>query len=762
MDDSHQPLISDEADDKLTSLTPKDRLQAAANLAEYIRLARNDLIVLGPDLPWDAWRWENVGTFAKQGIVRGLIGKPVAAELMLDAAFIDFAKAYVRERHSQNPNESMNGHINRLRCLRLLEMGLLEVHGCANPTLVDHSSLNRAATLGPKYFCPVTAYQTGIDLQSIAALLVKKKIIPAVVGYWVSPIANVKLMGNAVGTAGDKARLEKLPDQQALRALSEVFNHRLETDNPDHHRDIYTTSVTALLLSAPSRGGDEVHLLPLNLDFKATDKFGKDQMGLLWNGSKGFGRYTKWVWDGMVPVAERSIERLKAMTEDARKLARWLEYPKTCNHFYRHPACPDVGDDEPLTWEQVCSAMGYAQIRSGLHTVGLTEKNYTYTLRKLWLEHVLPQHKKDHPYFPYVNLKEAAKGIKGGLKFSQALFCMQGNQFNSRSGTSPVRLWMPSVKTYGQDVGRSFATFTSIFDRHGYKGDDGESLQLRSHQIRHLLNTEGQRGKMTEEEIAWWSGRIDLAQNETYNGMSEQERVDRNKGILANEHGHVVIVKVNPYSSEPKATGSIETYGHWQVDSRKPASLHDLDVQPKLTNINTLWGRCEHDYALSPCEGFANCLACNEHVCIKGNGQDDREKLDRIQGLMSRIATEIEKANAQIKEGDWGAEEWLDYQTKWHAKLQELVEILQSSKTEDGARIKISGANSQTYLHRVLRNVAMTALENNTLPKDVIQEMLEAIKQEEPGIKTITFHPGRPFSSLDQADTIDGKVTDGA
>jgi hypothetical protein len=129
---------------------------------------------------------------------------------------------------------------------------------------------------------------------------------------------------------------------------------------------------------------------------------------------------------------------------------------------------------------------------------------------------------------------------------------------------------------------------------------------------------------------------------------------------------------------------------------------------------------------------------------------------------MSRVATEIEKANAQIKEGDWGAEEWLDHQTKWHAKLQQLVEILQSSKTEDGARIKISGANSQTYLHRVLRNVAMTALENNTLPKDVIQEMLEAIKQEEPGIKPITFHPGSPFSSLDQADTIDGKVTDGA
>ncbi|MBT9508199.1 hypothetical protein [Rhodoferax sp.] len=762
MDDSQQPLTRDEAYDKLTSLIPKNQLEAEANLAEYIRFAKNDLIVLGANLPWAAWRWENVGTFAKQGVVRGLIGKPVAAELMLDATFIDFAKAYVRERHSHNPNESMNGHINRLRCLRVLEMALLEVHGCANPILVDHRALNQAVTFSRKYFSERTAYQTGINLQSIADLLVKKKIIPTVVRYWTSPISDVRKMGYAVGTAGDKARAEKLPDQQALRALSEVSNHRLETDNPDHQRDIYTTSVTALLLSAPSRGGDEVHLLPLNLDFKATDKFGKDQMGLLWNGSKGFGRYTKWVWEGIVPVAERAIGRLKAMTEDARKLARWLEDPKTCNHFYRHPACPDVGDEEPLTWEQVCNAMGYVQDRSSLHSYGLSAKNCTHTLQELWRDHILPQHKKDHPYFPYVSRKEAAKGVKGGLKFSQALFCMQVNQLAPRSGTSPVKLWMPNLKTYGREVGKSFATTTSIFDRHGYKGDDGEPLQLRSHQIRHLLNTEGQRGKMTEEEIAWWSGRIDLAQNEVYNGMTEQERVDRDKGILANEHGHVVIVKVNPYSLEPKATGSIETYGHWQVDSRKPASLHDLDVQPKLTNINTLWGRCEHDYALSPCEGFANCLACSEHVCIKGNGQDDREKLDRIQGLMSRVATEIEKANAQIEEGDWGAEEWLDHQTKWHAKLQQLVEILQSSKTEDGARIKISGANSQIYLHRVLRNVAMTALENNTLPKDVIQEMLEAIKQEEPGIKTITFHPGRPFSSLDQADTIDGKVTDGA
>ena len=64
-----------------------------------------------------------------------------------------------------------------------------------------------------------------------------------------------------------------------------------------------------------------------------------------------------------------------------------------------------------------------------------------------------------------------------------------------------------------------------------------------------------------------------------------------------------------------------------------------------------------------------------------------------------------------------------------HAKLKSLVNILQSNQTPDGSVIRLADANSQTHLHRVLRKVALQALESDTVPEDVIQEMLTTIRQ---------------------------------
>ena len=171
-------------------------------------------------------------------------------------------------------------------------------------------------------------------------------------------------------------------------------------------------------------------------------------------------------------------------------------------------------------------------------------------------------------------------------------------------------------------------------------------------------------------------------------------------------------------------------------------------MQPQLAGINTLYGRCEHDYVLSPCEGFAQCLECSDHTCIKGSGSDEQEKLVRIKELMNLVAHEVDQAKTKMDDGDWGAQEWHTAQSKWYDKLQQLVNILQSAQTPDGAVVKLSGSNSQTHLHRVLRSVAMRALENNAVPGDVVQEMLEAIKQDDVTEKSIRIY--RPPSLSDR------------
>lgn len=726
--------------------SPLDHTQAKLNLAEYIRYAKEELPPIRSDIEWSSWKWHYIGCFLKQENIKSIKLKSAPKSDWLDPEFIDFAKAYIRERNSQNPGESATMNRHRLRALRMLELALLETKNSGNPIYTDQTVLNHALKNIKKYYIGLSISGVGRDLQSLAVLLASRKIVPANVESWISPFRH-KPLGIAVGTAGDLFRASKLPDLASIKALAEIFTHNLDPLNPAHQRDIYSTSITALLLSAPSRGGDETHHLPVDLIFKATDIFGKEQVGIRWEAGKGFGSYIKWVWDGMVPIAEIALDRLKRMTEEARNLARWMEDPKTNSYFYRHAKCPNVDENDLLTTKQVCEALGISFTSSGVifKKIGFTNKNYQYSLHDLWVNYVIPERQKSFPYFPYVNAKEAAKGKKGGLKLSEALFCMCSSQLHPRNQTSTVKLWMPTLPRYLQDVGLSDSTRTSIFDRHGYRDGSGNPLKLKSHSLRHLLNTEAQRGKMTNEQIAWWSGRVNQAQNQVYNHTTEQERVDRAKGYLADEKGHSNIVPFTPAKGPQPSSDApgVTTYGYWRIHTeRKIASFSNIDLQPQLSSINTLYGRCEHDYVLSPCEGFANCLDCSDHACIKGSDTETQEQLVRIKELMHCVELEVDQAKAKMDEGDWGAQDWYAAQRKWHAKLKSLVDILQSNQTPDGSVIKLAGANSQTNLHRVLRKVAMQALESDTAPNDVIQEMLETIKQREDDDKIIAVnHP---------------------
>lgn len=718
-----------------------DKIQAALNLENYIHYAKQDLSEFSYNNKWDSWKWHGIGSFIKQEFINSGKCKNAPSPHWLDPQFIDFAKAYIRERHSHNPRETQGRQGYRLQALRFLEMALLEVKRSGDPTDIDQAVLNHACMLVEKKCIGQSIPSVGRNLQAIASLLSSKRIVVSNIGSWVSPLRHKTHMGISVGSAGDKFRSEKLPDPAALKALAEIFNYNLNPNDPAHQRDIYSTSITALLLSAPSRAGAETHHLPINLLFKATDSFGKEHTGLRWEAGKGFGSYIKWVWEGMAPVAEIALDRLKSMTEEARNLARWMEDPKTGYLFYRHSDCPEVDENQLLTTKQVCAALGINLNGSAaaLRKINLDNKDYRYSLHDLWINHVIPERQKKYPYFPYIDAKESAKGRKGGLKFSEALFCMRAKQLHPKNPTSPVKLWFPTLPRYLQDVGLSNETRTSIFDRHGYRDSNGSPLTLRSHSVRHLLNTEAQRGQMTNEQIAWWSGRINQSQNQVYNHMTEQERVDRAKEYLTEDNHQSEIVYFN--SNKISLTKEQDTqnsplpiqavvHGYWHINfHRKTASHHNYEVQPQLAGINTLYGRCEHDYVLSPCEGFAQCLDCSDHVCIKGNGRDEQERLSRIKELMHLVKKEIDQAREKVDDGDWGAQEWHTAQVRWHEKLQSLVDILESTHTPEGAIIKLAGANSQTHLHRVLRSAAMLALETDTPPRELIIEMLDAIIQ---------------------------------
>lgn len=705
----------------VATLQTKDDLARATALREYIEAARQEAKVL--NVTWDAPYWPGVGYFVKQGhAARRGMNEEIAAQEQLDPSIVEFARAYVTERHLTNPGESKSGHAKRLQALRMLEAAALDLRGDANPLSFDLAVLDAAATLARVHLKTGGANQVGNGLERLAEVMVRNGVLPPICAEWKNPNKPPRNNSISVGGDADQVRHERLPNHCALEALAAVFNRDLDVQDKRFYRDIYTTSVVALLMGAPSRG-QEIHRLPHNLIFEATDKFGKEQFGLRLHASKGFGAYVKWIWSEMVPVAETAIDRLRAISEAGRKLARHLENPKTRRHFYRHDDCPKVADNEPLTRDQVCLALGYNlnNQTTVLNKVGLSAINGAYTLQDLWDDFVLPQNKKQHPHFPYVTARDMARGAKGGLKFSDALFCMRRHELTPQWKTSPVTLWLPDLSDFNFDVGPS-RTGRSIFERYGYTDANGEPLKLTSHQIRHLINTEAQRAGLTDEQIAHWSGRKNVAQNAVYDHRTTAERVD---------HARAAVEKVQANVSLGGTSSSVDSdviQGQWviKVVPRVRSAQDQTDIQPHMSGLKTLYGECHHDWSFAPCEGFVKCLDCSEHACIKGSDEDARTKLSRLETLRQSVLEEVAKAKL-ASEDDVDAQDWLQVQQRYAAKVDELISILQNESVPDGSVIRSAYGQHPSHLHRALRGLALKALESGTDSASVMQDLLLAI-----------------------------------
>jgi hypothetical protein len=707
--------------EKVVYFSPKRKRTAEQNLLEFIRLCRDESTVLGAGLCWGSFRWRHVCQFTKLGTPRQL-NEEKGAQRQLDPAIVDLAKAYVR--YEAGIEGFALGRASRsVSAFRILEQMLLNLHGNANPAAIDIVVLDQCAQRIREYYKPDTAYHIGQKLAVVAKFLSKNRLISIDLSSWSNPISPVSNLNRQVGKEAERERLKKMPDVRALDALAEIFAHDFNPRDPAHHKDIYTTSVSAMLLAAPSRG-QEVHDLPADLEIELPDQTGAMQYGFRYLAGKGYGADIKWVPEVMVPVAKLAVQRLKEITADARKLALYIEQqfearkrdPNATLLFYRHPNCPDVGDDEPLTAAQVAQALGLINERA-VNKQGLSMLPGTYSLNSLW-QWILTKQPSE---FPWLDKKK-------GIKYSEALFCMFAKQLHGTSFTSPLILWAPTLPIYNSDV-TTVKDQRSIFRRYGYLDEGGQPLRITSHQLRHYLNTLAQRGNMTSEEIAKWSGRANLKQNRVYNHETEFERVDKAKKALQLSDGSFAVIGIHRSGPPPENDlASVQRVVHWNLTLKpKPVSCSDLDLVPRGANHATLWGTCEHDFLFSPCQKFGDCLNCNEHHCIKSAGADDQERLARIKEVLNEVEREYEGAKSAFDAGYPGAEQWQRSQSQYRERLRQLVRILEDAFVPDGTVVRLSGGNNQTHLHRVLRSTAKQALENNTVPQHVISKMLSLL-----------------------------------
>jgi len=657
---------------EIFQFVPKRDVEAAENLSEFIRLCKEELTVFGADLKWNANHWPAPGISFGNLDQKTRVLDPAKT---MQQPFLDFAKAYFRYQQGHRPTKAQI----EIRALKCIERALVEIMGETDISRANTLVLDQAAIIAKKFFSSGAAYQIGREIARFAAFISDEHRLISARLDWKNPIARPT---DTVRT-GIKARQQrekKLPNEDLLDALADIFS-----SNPSAPKDIFTSSICAMLLCAPSRIS-EILTLPVDCEVWQTKRDGNKAYGWRFQPGKGGSPCIKWIPDAMISLAQEAITRVRKLTHEARKIATWYEdHPDL---FYRHQDCPDVPEEEPLTIIQAGLALGIPvedqrYCRAELRRFGFSDQPGKNTLKILnhWVVAKLP---KDFPWFD----KER------GIRFSTALFCLQAKLLRADMPRSPVLVWQPSPNTLNDDLSSREASpgylVPSIFDRYGFNTAGKKNLKANSHQFRHLLNTMAQRGGLSQSEIARWSGRADMKQNRVYDHMSEFELVD----MIRSHDSSLVLDKPLEEIAE-------------LIASKIPMTRQEFNTLAMPTAHVTEFGFCIHDYTMSPCQRFRDCINCTEQVCIK----DDR-RVDRLKERLNAVEKLRIKAEQEIKDGTAGADRWYQIHDLTEKRLRELIGIMEDPNIPKGAIIKLRNPNEFSPLRRALDSKTISAEQN--------------------------------------------------
>jgi hypothetical protein len=660
----------------------KADIDAEQNLKNFIEFAQK-LPALNEEIEYDSPRWKGIASFTKFGVPSQ---NPDVAN-QLDPSIMSFAKAYLV--YSQTQNRTKNP--NEMKALRAIEAAMLKSHGSVDITQINSAVLDNAAQITREALGEGTAYHGGSHLQKLQNFLANKHIIPNF--SWKNPIKRGSDVVEKVGEEGAANREKKLPDEDALLALAEIFS--LGEGNLTG-RDIFTTSAMSILLCAPARASELFYLKSDCLHYdKDSDK--KQAVGYKWYSGKGFGHEVEWIPEVMVPTAEKAIERLKAISKPSREWAEKMEkVVEAVNSgeiplFPRHVHCPDVASDSTLlTLVQVANAMGYPvnvpdmsfythKAKSFLKSRGFTVKGWKSTDKKYCLSDLLPKLIARLPKgFPYVSYK-TGKNVE--VKWSQALFSLHTNQLSSKSQTIVTELFIPTIHTLNEDLAKTkkknkgkISSVRSVFERHNYPS----SYVMTSHQLRHMLSTIAKLNGMKEQVLTKWAGRADEKHNRVYNHTTPQQ-YKKTAALIQQRKNNDGNLRLREFE--------IST----------PETLQEINTRSAQTAHVTEFGACVHDYIMSPCSKHRDCINCEEQVCVKG----DEEKLVRLNKRLEREKILIEGDKNAVEDGLLNADRHYQKRLTTIQRCEELIGILSDENVPDGSVVKLSIA-SASHLDQVM------------------------------------------------------------
>jgi hypothetical protein len=661
--------------------TPRAEREASHNLDAFVALCRTSN-VLGAREQFDENVWV-VGYFKGQNKINRTVFSTLEAsnedrsEPTLPQPFLDFAKATLVYIHDKRPVVSQAQRITALRCL---EAALRDMSKGACPTAVDEMVLDAAVEFARQKNSPAVAYRIAGQLQLIAEFMYTKGFIQ-LRRRWVHGMKKPAERNSRISKEALTARQEKLPSAAALRALGLIF---FEAVVP---ADILVSSVTGLMLCAPERI-NEVMRLQRNCLVEGDGEY-RGRLGLRWSGSKGAENTTKWLPTEMVPIARKAIEGILKVTSPAQKLAAW--YSANPSKLYLHDGARHLAHKEILTNDEIAlilwgdsaakrQANTWLRVKSKLPKLELDGQKIGYLFADVERAVVamLPQ------TFPYV------PGAPD-LLCRDSIAIMRTNAMHSQKAEY---LCMFSCVDYGvitNHYGAREGRY-SIFERFNFTEDDGSPIELRSHSLRHYLNMLAQTGGLSSTEIAIFSGRKDVRQNRAYDHMTSDE-------VQA------------PISQALKDGFTSELDPVFKRrDLLARGEFNGLGLTAAHT---TQYGWCQHDFASEPCQMYRDCINCEEQECIKGEAQKEAN----LRTLKSETEYLLKQAQGALSEGEYGADTWVQHQTKTLERVDALLSILEDPAVPPGAKIRLNVRNAPLITMNNVHPVVESPITERRIPE---------------------------------------------
>jgi len=502
--------------DNISIFTPKFELDARLNFADFIEFT-NKIPPLNNKMEFVSPYWKSAVNFTKVGVS----SQDRNPSSLLHVSIMPFAKAYVLYSQTLNPARTYN----EIKAVRSIEKVMLEIDGYVDILKLTPAVLDQAANLIRESYSAQAAYHGGRHLEKLLKFLSDKKMVKPFI--WKNPIKRGQDIVEKVGDLASAIRAKKLPDEDALMALAEIFSFR---DNELSKRDIFTSSCIPILLSAPARGSEVFYLKTDCLHYD-TDSNGNKAVGIKWYSGKSYGYEVEWIPSELVECVEKAIARITKLTDQARTYAKELELKRDNEQEINMPeSFPFIpfknGEGVEVKWSEALFCMFHNQ---------LCEKK-PINEQKLWI--------------PTINTlnEDLAK-----------------------------------TKKRKRSTGK-LAKIKCIFERHGYSSE----LKMTTHQIRHLLSSIAKINGMDTELLTKWSGRADKKHNRIYNHTTPDDYNKLNGDIRrrqeVNQTSLYNIEVVDPATAQELNTGASLTIHQTEFG----LCLHDYIMSPCTKHRNCI------------------------------------------------------------------------------------------------------------------------------------------------------------------------------